>query len=184
MDNTGKDFVGFWSWAVGKGLMNSNTARALGAAAKQVMMIEDNWESKEISNNFNAEDILSRFKNLKAKNFKPESLLAYERRFRQALSLFLKYQEDPANWKPGEMITKRIRSRGEVQNDFPGKPNDVVVPNTPERPPTSGLMDYPFPLRENCIARVRIPTDIKMTEVERLAAFLRALAIDFSPTPR
>lgn len=181
MVNTGKDFVGFWSWAVGKGLMNSNTARALGAAVKQVMMIEDNWESKEISTTFNADEILARFKNLKAKNFKPESLLAYDRRFRQALSLFLKYQEDPANWKPEEMITKRIRSKGEVPNDFPGKPNDVV-PKTPEPPPTSGVMDYPFPLRENCIARVRIPTDIKMTEVERLAAFLRALAIDFSPT--
>ena len=181
MDNTGKDFVGFWSWAVGKGLMNSNTAKALGAAVKQVMMIEDDWESKEISTTFNADDILTRFKNLKAKNFKPESLLAYDRRFRQALSLFLKYQEDPANWKPEETITKRIRSKGEVQNDFPGKSNDVV-PKPPETPPTSGVMDYPFPLRENCIARVRIPTDIKMTEVERLAAFLRALAIDFSPT--
>lgn len=177
MGNTGKDFVDFWSWAVEKGLMNSNTARALGAAVKQVMMIEDNWGSKEISTTFNADDILTRFKNLKAKNFKPESLLAYDRRFRQALSLFLKYQEDPANWKPAEMITKRVRSKGEEQNDSLGKPNNIV-PKTPEPPPTSGVMDYPFPLRENCIARLQLPIDIKIAEADRIANFLRALAID------
>jgi len=181
MGNTGKDFVEFWSWAVEKGLMNSNTARALGAAVRQVIGIEENWESKEISTTFNIDDIISRFKNLRRQNFKPESLQAYDRRFRQAFSLFLSYQENPANWKPTGMSTRKGKIKGEVKKDFLAKPNGVV-PQPPEATPASGVMDYPFPLRENCIARLRIPTDIKMAEVERLAAFLRALAIDFSPT--
>jgi hypothetical protein len=46
---------------------------------------------------------------------------------------------------------------------------------------TRTFVEYPFPLRENCIVRLKLPSDLKVAEVERLAAFIRTLALDFAP---
>lgn len=181
MSTTGKEFVEFWSWVVSKGLMKGNTARSLGAASRQVLGIDDDWESRDVSA-IDVDDTLRRFKNIRQKDFKPESLNAYERRFQQALSLFLEYKRDPANWKfvGHEGSSRRARgSKGNSSSEEQGI-HDFSEGTSGDAIPPVSLMEYPFPLREACIVKLRLPYDLKVSEVERLSAFMRALAIDFS----
>jgi hypothetical protein len=39
-------------------------------------------------------------------------------------------------------------------------------------------VEYPFPLREGRLAYLKLPVDLKATEVKRLTAFLNTLAVD------
>ena len=50
---------------------------------------------------------------------------------------------------------------------------DAPVDTTPSR---SGLVEYPFPLREGRFAFLRLPADLKMADVKRLTAYLSTLA--------
>jgi hypothetical protein len=178
---SGKEFIDFWGWAAEKGLMNENTARALSAAAKRVISIDEEWEEKDVSK-INPDEHIGRFNNLSSREFKPESLQAYARRFKQALSLFMEYQRDPANWKPSTVISPtkraRVQKQDSLKNGFQG--SEGIVDDESEASTAQSFMEYPFPLRESCIVRLRLPSDLKVAEVERLSAFMKALAVDFS----
>src|SRR5262245_37273094 len=99
MDTTGKALIDHWNWAAEKGVMNKNTAGGLRAACAQVLSVLDDWENVDLKN-MDVEETLLRFQNLKAREFKPNVLDTYKRRFRQAISSYLSYLEDPGGWKP------------------------------------------------------------------------------------
>jgi hypothetical protein len=181
MNTTAKQLVDHWTWAADKGLMNRNTAGALRAACSQVLGVLDNWEQLDVTS-LNVEDVLRRFQNLRARDFSPESLNAYARRFRNAVESFLQYVKDPASWKPAARAPK-------TQTEGNGKPDvkrrktapaeqadEFVVAN--ETPHVGGLIEYPFPLRDNVVARLKLPRDISAAEAKRLYGFMIALAVD------
>ena len=99
MDTTGKSLVEHRDWAATKGVMNKNTAGALRAACTQVLGVLDDWQDVDVTT-IDAEDVVQRFKNLRAKDFKPESLETYGARFKKALSSYVAYTRDPGAWKP------------------------------------------------------------------------------------
>lgn len=184
METTGKQFVEFWGWVSSKGLMNDNTAKSFSAAVRQVISIDENWETLDVSG-INVDDLLQRFRNVRSKDFKPDSLNVYGRRFKQALDLFLQYIRDPAGWKfNGRQITysrkpKAEKSDKQQQNSQSSESVDEVT--FPQLANLVSLIEYPFPLRDNCVVRLKLPPDLKIAEVERLSAFVRALALDFTP---
>jgi hypothetical protein len=45
--------------------------------------------------------------------------------------------------------------------------------------PTTGLVEYPFPIRDGQTATLRLPRDIKSAEVKRISAFMATLAVDY-----
>jgi len=45
--------------------------------------------------------------------------------------------------------------------------------------PATGLVEYPFPIREGQTARLILPRDLKIAEVKRLTAFLATLPVDY-----
>ena len=45
-------------------------------------------------------------------------------------------------------------------------------------PGRTGLVEYPYPLRETGSAYLRLPSDLKVAEVKRLAAFMMTFAVD------
>src|SRR5438046_2456882 len=99
-DGTARDFVDHWDWAASKGLLNRNTANALKAAAKRVLLIEgDAWEFINVRS-LEVDSLLDRFENLEKKAFTPESLATYRSRFKRAHSLYLSYLADPRNYRP------------------------------------------------------------------------------------
>ena len=176
VDTSGKSFVAHWRWAADKGLMNSNTANALRAACTQVLAVTENWETLDVRT-IDIDDICRRFQNKRSKDFKPDSLDAYKRRFGQAVKLFLDYANDPSSWK----VPAQERSSRKAKKSA-GAGNGEVVVTTPPRltsaPVASGLVEYPFPLREGRLAYLKLPADLKLAEVKRLTAYLSTLAVD------
>jgi hypothetical protein len=169
MDSTGKAFADHWKWAAKKGLLNKNTAGGLGAAVRQVLGAIPDWENEDVTK-LDVEDTLTKFQNLRGKNFKPRVLEAYKGRFRQALASYLSYLDDPGGWKPLERAPRA-----------PISSNGGAEPSTPVRDVGAGrsLIDYQFPLRSGLSARLSLPRDLKEAEVKRLTAFMQTLVVDF-----
>jgi hypothetical protein len=174
METTAKAFVEHWDWAAQKGLMNKHTASGLRAACSQVLGVLDDWQTADIRK-IDVEDLLTRFQNLRKKQFKPQVLETYKRRFRQAISSYSSYLEDPGAWKP----TTRKRPTQAASNGRDVTPSHENPRETAQEPPSAGLVEYPFPLREGQDVRLALPRDLKRSEVKRLAAFMTTLTVDF-----
>lgn len=177
IDTSGKALVDHWKWAADKGEMNANTAAALKAACTQVLGVVDGWESLDVRA-MDAQDICRRFQNKRNKDFKPKSLETYKQRFEKAVTLFLAYADSPSTWKvPSHERGSRRERKVPSQNN-----GEAEILTAPERSSASGagsgLVDYPFPLREGRFAYLRLPADLRVAEVRRLAAYLNTLAID------
>lgn len=175
METTARAFLDHWSWAAEKGVMNRNTAAGLRAACTQVLSVLENWESVDIKA-LDIEDTLSRFQNLKKKDFKPAVLETYKRRFRQAIGSYLSYLDDPGGWRP-----KTAERAGGGEPRTGTEPPAEGRRLAPQRATAqAGMVDYPFPLplREGQDVRLSLPRDLKVSEVKRLTAFLMSLAID------
>ena len=181
MDTTGKSLAEHWNWAANKGVMNKNSAGALRAACTQVLGVLEDWQNVDVTT-IDADDVVQRFKNLRAKDFKPESLETYGNRFRKALSSYLAYTRDPGAWKP----TRQNRARGARPNGngaaAASRIEADVAPSRSTGAPRAGLVDYPFPLRDGLTARLMLPRDLKTAEVKRLNAFMSTLTVDFEQT--
>jgi len=176
MESTGKALLDHWNWAAEKGLMNKNTAGGLRAACSQVLSVVDDWETVDIKK-LDLEQTLTKFQNLKGKEFKPQVLETYKRRFQQAVSSYLDYLEDPGSWKP------KTRSPRQAKNDRkPPMPSEPAAPATGSELRSAGMVEYPFPLREGQNARLILPRDLKRSEVKRLEAFMAALVVDSGET--
>ena len=101
MEKNARSLVDHWNWAADKGLMNGNTAAGLRSASTQVLqVIGDGWETTDITA-LDVDDLLVRFQNLKKKDYTPQVLELYKKRFRKALVSYLSYLENPGAWKPG-----------------------------------------------------------------------------------
>jgi hypothetical protein len=176
MNTNGKQLVEHWEWAAEKGVMNSNTARSLKAACSQVLGVLDNWAELDVSS-LDVEDVIVRFKNKRSRDFTPQSLEAYSRRFRKAVESFLSYVKNPGTWKP----TSRPRTRkdnGIGAKQGPERQKEGAAPNPDVPISKSGLIEYPFPLRSDVTARLLLPRDLKAQELKRLNAFMTTLVVD------
>ncbi len=176
MSATGKEFIEHWNWAAEKGVMNKNTAGGIRTACTQVLSVDTGWETLDIKT-LDIEGILTRFQNLKAKKFKPAVLNTYKGRFRQGVALYLQYLEDPAGWKP--RTVERATPTSDRTNG--GDQTSEGMRKTAQKIPQTGLVEYPFPLREDQITRLFLPRDLKSSEVRRLSAFMATLIVDVEP---
>jgi hypothetical protein len=177
IDTSGKALVEHWKWAAEPGLMNANTAATLRAACSQVLGVLENWETTDVRA-LDIEDVCVRFQNKRNRDFKPDSLGAYKRRFSQAVRQFLDYANDPSSWRPNvqERAPRREKkSDADVADEVRGP---IARASTPSSTTAGGLVEYPFPLREGRFAFLRLPVDLKMVEVRRLTAYLTTIAID------
>lgn len=176
METTGKALAEHWNWAAQKGLLNKNTARSFGNACSQVLSAQEDPDNVNVSA-LDVELALTKFQNLKKKNFKPKVLEVYKSRFRRALALYLSYIEDPAGWRP---TSPRASRPTEEPNKKSGAPKKEEVMVGVGEHPGMGLVEYPFPLRDGQNARLILPRDLKAAEVKRLTAFMASLAVDSS----
>ena len=184
MNTTGKQLVEHWTWAAEKGQMNRNTAGALRTACVHVLGAVDNWEQIDVTS-LDVDDVIRRFQNLRARDFNPMSLNTYARRFRNAVASFLEHAKDPAGWKPVSRAAKvgtnangrATARRGKRATEDRAESGQTGGDSTPA-PALIGLIEYPFPLRDNLVARLMLPRDISAAEAKRLYGFMMALAVD------
>ena len=185
MNTTGKQLVDHWTWAAEKGVMNKNSAGALRAACSQVLSVLDNWQELDVAS-IDVDDVIRRFENLRARDFNPESLHAYGKRFRRGVESFLEYTKNPSAWKSSSRSVRPSMNAGEEPSEKkPTKSHREVatLETALESVPTHGLIEYPFPLRENIVVRLKLPRDFSAAEAKRLYGFMLALAVDHNSAP-
>lgn len=176
---TGLAFVQHWDWVADKGLMPRATARAHRAAASQILKVEEGWEDLDVRG-LDADALIARFRNLS--DLSPTSLATYESRFRSGLASYLAYLDNPASYQPrARRQTQREerprpKTKGESARGEPPRPPD----SSSGSPATTGgarLVVYPFPVRPDIFAELKLPADLTVDEARRLGKFLEAVAL-------
>jgi hypothetical protein len=181
IDTSGKALLEFWKRVGDKGEVNPNTAQSYRGTCAQVLSVIDDWQTVDVRT-LDPDDVFRRFVNKNSSKFKQGSLQAYQRRWPVAVKGFLEYAANPTNWKPpasDRPVIKREKNGASVRTEPEGTPS---VTESLYRPPAAaaatGLVEYPFPLRDGRLAYLRLPVDLKFAEVKRLTAFLNTLAVD------
>jgi len=176
-DKTGKSLITFWERAAEKGWVKKNTAAGYRAACQKILEVEKDWESVDVST-IDIQEMFHRFQNLRGADYSPKSLETYRSRFRTAVEMYLEWADNPSAWRPP---SSSRRDRGDKPSSAPQTDVDqsrqVERPETTEGSPVDGMIDYPFPLRDDLLVRLVLPRDLTAAEAKRLVAFVNALAI-------
>ncbi|KXK01438.1 MAG: hypothetical protein UZ17_ACD001001661 [Acidobacteria bacterium OLB17] len=171
LDHTGK-----------KGLMPIATSRALAVAARNVFGVLDAEEQKDIGQ-IDLKAVIRRFNNKRAKDFTPGSLKVYASRVQRAIELYEQWKENPADFSVKTRATAaRNRSNkvapNNVETDVTSTSSVTpsVTQTTPSRP---GTYESSFPVGAGRVITLsNIPEDLTSAEAEKLAQFVRMLAVE------
>ncbi|MEW6366104.1 MAG: hypothetical protein AB1714_15870 [Acidobacteriota bacterium] len=176
---SGKALVDFWPWAVEKGLIKKPTASSYLSAVRRVTAGVDGFEQQDVSA-MDVEHVLTRFHNRSSQGISPKTLGVYSQRFRQAVGIYLDYAKSPAGWRfRGKPGARRGVPRGRTGSaQYPVPESERAGEIDPVEPVSSNTIEYPFPLRPDCTARLKLPRDLRKAEVERLKTFLDSLPMD------
>src|SRR5438105_1739339 len=172
------DLLGFLDHAAERGLLPPATAQALAVASRNVIGVLSDDEMTEVRA-LDRDVVVKRFQNKRAKDFSTETLAEYRRRFRRALDLFLSWRSDPAKFHAPTRTTvagrKRKSDDREMESDRPVRQTSLIstVP---------GTYQTAVPLGPNRIINLsNVPSDLTSEEAERLALFVRMLAVTPKP---
>lgn len=170
------DLLDFLNHASDRGLMPAATAQALAVAARNVTGVLTEQERKDLSRQ-DLDAVVKRFTNKRARDFNPSSLKEYGRRVHRAIGLYLTWREDPANF------SVRTRATGTAKKK--GKPAEIADASDEARaeedlpPQRPGTYQSSFPVRPGMVVTLtNVPTDLTKGEAQRLAEFVKMLALE------
>lgn len=167
-----------------KGLANANTTQSLKVAAGKILVDLSDAEEADIRT-VDVGLAVRKFNNKNPGVLSPSSLAEYQRRVALAIREMEAYQENPTSYRgigrgptkaDGTEKTSSIKRR-ENQRPQQSKPDSAPPTATPPSPGSPGL-SFAFPLRQDFLAQLVVPRDMKTEEANRLCAFVRALAVD------
>ena len=171
------DLLEFLDHAGDRGLMPAATAQALAVASRNVLGVLTEAERKDLSKE-DLSSVIRRFNNKRAKDFNPSSLKEYGRRVNRAVELFLKWREDPSNFSVKTRATtgsrRKDRDRATVE-DSSGDVSTGLVGGTSR----TGTYHSSVPVRPGVVVTLaNVPHDLSKAEAERIATFVKMLAVD------
>lgn len=181
METSGQSLLDFWAWSARKGLVPTSVANDLRAASKEVLSVEDNWQTIDIKS-LDVDYLMVRFDNLRKFKFKPQSLSAYKSRFKKARKLYLAYLENPSSWHyPGAMKRRVPRTTVDSKAQAHQAPEYQMPSSAPSQVSSPTAMLDPsiqrleFPVRPGVSARLELPVDLTREEANRIAAYLQLI---------
>jgi len=173
----------FLDYVGNHGLIKSTTASGYRVA---VGKIEDDLLPEEASDvrQIDVPAVFTRYANKNKLKVSPSTLKVYQGRVESAIKEFVLWRDDPTGYKPKvgrrtSSSTKKKKPTGTSEANGKPEPEAEEIPATEE--PGRKILTLPFPLRGDFLASVQIPRDLTALEAERLAAFVRTLALDFKP---
>jgi hypothetical protein len=176
-DHSVDELLGFLEHASDRGLMPAATATALAVASRNVFGILSEAEKKDVRE-LDLESVAKRFQNKRAKDFSSDTLKEYERRVNRAVGLFQAWREDPANFRAPTRATsagRKRRGNSDAVNDREVSSHAVAAPAPAA---VSGTYQTSLPLGpDRIVTLVNVPADLTAAEAERLAVFVRMLAV-------
>lgn len=173
-----EDVLNFLSHASERGLVPAATATALGVALRNVLGVLDESERNDLSR-LDVDAVVKRFTNKRARDFNPTSLEEYGRRVHRALELYGRWRDDPVNFSVKTRATS-ANSKEQRDGSAGSRPADLSRPHVrePVPPPPGGSYASSIPIRADWVVTVsNIPADLTGAEAERLASFVRMLAV-------
>jgi len=172
----------FLDYAANKGLLKRNTAQSRKLAANKVLDVLDDNEKADLRN-VDMDHAFNLFQNKQGTDYTPDSLRVYQSRVRTALSDFVNYVDNPANFRPssvqrsnskikresnGNDKVKQERQKLEKRSEISQQKNDHAAPE----------ITVPVPLREGVMVKIsNLPSDLTPAEADRLAAITKAYAV-------
>ncbi len=178
---TVSDLLDFLGNADDRGGMPTATAQALAVAVRNVFSVLNESERADVRD-LDLDRVIKRFNNKRGDDFNPNSLKEYGRRARKAVELYTRWREAPGEFK----VSTRATAKSEKVHPVV---REVAVPLSPSQKATgySGGSDLEmrgggyrsaFPVRPgHVVTLVNVPEDLTASEAERLATFVRMLAV-------
>lgn len=170
------DLIDFLDHAGARGLLPAATAQALAVATRSVFDVLTDQERKDLSK-VDIDAVIKRFTNKRASEFSASTIKEYGRRVRRAIDLFRSWQQDSASFRPKTRATSAARARGRsgAVNETPVT-DDIESTNFTHSLPST--YQTAFPIRPGTVITIaNIPHDLTKSEAERLANFVRMLAV-------
>lgn len=188
--HTVDDLLGFLDLAGEKGWFKAGTARDRSSACSRVLGFLEP-EARLDVRQLDLEAVVRQFANRNPRVSR-DSLNVYRARVASAIKEFLAWNKDRIAWKPRPGRNGSRRTATDVDQ---APRSDTELPegrsgtSSSRRSATEGhsagpgvaVLSYPFPLRPDIVITINnLPRDLKVAECERVAAFLRSLAHDFT----
>jgi len=172
------DVLDFLDHASERGLMPAATAAALATAVRNVFGVLTDAERDNLAA-IDLEGAIRRFSNKRARDFNPSTLKEYGRRVHRAIALFQQWREDPANFsaktRTTKVSTKKQRNGGSGART--AVPLEVAL-QEPTSATSEGGYQSSISIRPNWVVTItNVPVDLTDSEAERLANFVRLLAM-------
>jgi hypothetical protein len=162
-----------------RGLMPASTAKALAVAVRNVFTVLTDDEQKNLAE-MDTSAVIKRFMNKRARDFSPTSLKEYGRRVERAITLHDAWQADPSNFSVKTRETsppRKSRAAASAGETIPTDSRSDVSATIIGK--ASGGYSSSFPIRPDWVVTVaNIPANLSVAEAERLAKFVRMLAIE------
>jgi hypothetical protein len=173
------DLLEFLTHASERGLMPAPTAQSLAVAVRNVFGVLGNDERSDLRN-ADIDGIVKRFTNKRAKEFNPNSLKEYGRRVHRAVELFLRWRENPADFAVKTRTTNGAKRKERNSRTAPlALAHETDDGELAHLPRDSGGYQSSFPIRQGRVVTIsNLPIDLSVAEAERLAQFVRMLAVE------
>jgi site-specific recombinase XerD len=170
-DYSRRALMEFFGYMAAKGLGNSNTIAARKAAANKMLSILDASESLDLRN-VDLDQVATRFFNLHAKEFTPESMVTYKSRLKSGIEDFISYTTNPSSFKP-DAPRQRTSPKGDTVS-----PNGTSGRNAMEHERQAhGNHAFPIPIRSDVTVKlIGIPSDLTAREAQKIANVIMALS--------
>ncbi|HEX8717685.1 MAG TPA: hypothetical protein VF722_11990 [Gemmatimonadaceae bacterium] len=112
-----------------------------------------------------------------SRDFNPSSLKEYRRRVHRAIALFDQWRDEPANFSPKTRATKANAKKPRNGTNGPhAMAAQVRADSSPAL--SEGSYQSSIPIRPNWVVTIAdVPADLARTEADRLADFVRMLAM-------
>lgn len=167
----------FLDVAATRGALPRATAAALTVACRRVMEV---LTAKERANLLNVDPaaVIKRFDHKFADRFSARSLKDYGRRFERALELFKQWNASPSNFSAPMRLTRRARQHPATLAPT-REQTSVLTEGHTAPPPGASSFHSSFPVRPGTVVTLlNVPTDLTRAEADRLAQFIRMLAVE------
>jgi hypothetical protein len=181
------DLLGFLDHAAGKGHLPAATATALQVATRNILGVLTPEEQTDLSR-LDLAAVVRRFHNRRASDFSAGTLKEYGRRFHRAVALYLEWRKDPANFSVQTRATSVSAGRkAKARNSSTSLPDTEAggVQTEPAEHDGAGSLASgegyrtAVPIRPGVVVEIsNLPSDLTAAEAERLAGFIRLLAVE------
>jgi hypothetical protein len=172
------DMLDFLEHAAERGMVPAATAQGLAVASRQVLSVLADGEGDDVRK-LDLDSVVHRFHNKRARDFSPGSLRTYEQRTRRAIDEFLTWRADPANFRAKTRAP--VRRTAVMEQGIDNAGNHSVHSEVPPPYVVSRASGYQtsFPLRPGYLITIaNVPQDLTPAEAERMAQFVRMLAVE------